>query len=467
MKKLLIATGCLCLLLASFGSQLMACDRSSLTLNSVTPSGGGNYDISLTFCTGAGVTGIYLGAEQNTGVWALEVFGAAVTGFPASLTSPANGNVYNGSVDPNTQWLRFNPAVPGSWWTCMTSHATCGDTATICVTFTITTAGLPGEIRLLGAEGANVAFSGCTGMPEMTVFPNPVCSTSTIAGNVNVVSTGCNSRTLDLTVTGGSPSYSYLWYSSPFPATQDISITNSGTYNGSAWDMSGCATSFAATATISPAVANAGADRQLYIGYGATCTTLTGTGSGGTAPYTYRWSNGSNTASINVCPTVTTSYTVTVTDAVGCSSTDAVVVNVTDVRCSANKVSVCHGGTTKCVPLPQVASHLAHGDVLGSCSGKFAGDEPAAALTTSFEVYPNPASQRAYFSVTLADAGQAAIDIFDLQGKLVSSVHSTWMTEGEEQTLEADISGFTPGLYIIRMATADGQTETRKLVVNN
>jgi hypothetical protein len=36
--------------------------------------------------------------------------------------------------------------------------------------------------------------------------------------------------------------------------------------------------------------------------------------------YTYKWSNGASTSTIEVCPKETTTYTLTVTDANGCSS---------------------------------------------------------------------------------------------------------------------------------------------------
>lgn len=57
----------------------------------------------------------------------------------------------------------------------------------------------------------------------------------------------------------------------------------------------------------------------VYPGYGtAECTDLTATVSGGTAPYSYLWSNGETTGTITVCPDESTDYTVTATDVNGC-----------------------------------------------------------------------------------------------------------------------------------------------------
>jgi Secretion system C-terminal sorting domain len=75
-------------------------------------------------------------------------------------------------------------------------------------------------------------------------------------------------------------------------------------------------------------VPNAGADQSIAKTVPLTCTTLTATQTGGTAPFTYLWSNGATTASINVCPNVTTNYSVNITDATGCVRTDVVTVTV-------------------------------------------------------------------------------------------------------------------------------------------
>jgi hypothetical protein len=121
--------------------------------------------------------------------------------------------------------------------------------------------------------------------------------------------------------------------------------------------------------------ADAGVDKNVIYGYGSNCTTLNGTASGGVAPYSYSWLPGGSTpdlASTKVCPMVTTTYTLTVIDANGCTRTDDVTVFVNDVRCGykMDKVSVCHKGTKICIAAEAVGAHLAHGDVLGECQIK-------------------------------------------------------------------------------------------------
>lgn len=122
-------------------------------------------------------------------------------------------------------------------------------------------------------------------------------------------------------------------------------------------------------------IANAGADHNVVYGYGSNCATLTGTATGGVAPYTFSWSPGTTTpgnATTEVRPTVTTTYTLTVTDSQGCIGTDDVTVYVNDVRCGnkLDKVKVCHKGKEICIAAEAVEAHLKHGDALGSCAAR-------------------------------------------------------------------------------------------------
>ena len=143
-------------------------------------------------------------------------------------------------------------------------------------------------------------------------------------------------------------------------------------------------------------------NQTIYIGYGPASKTIT-------PAYTvcgtqaYFWSTGATTANITVSPTVTTTYTVTVTDANGHSASDNVMVTVKDVRCGNNKVKVCHKEIrtgkkqTVCISTVDVPSHLAHGDALGDCNtaarpgNQQISDEENNPVKV-FAIYPNPAA---------------------------------------------------------------------------
>lgn len=119
-----------------------------------------------------------------------------------------------------------------------------------------------------------------------------------------------------------------------------------------------------------PLSVDAGDCQAVYLGYPPNqCTTLTALASGGTAPYSYNWSNGGTGSSILVCPGTTTVYTVTATDANGATATGHVTVTVVNIVCGNNRVNICHfaNNNTLCISPNAVPAHLAHGDYLGPC----------------------------------------------------------------------------------------------------
>lgn len=113
----------------------------------------------------------------------------------------------------------------------------------------------------------------------------------------------------------------------------------------------------------------------VYVGYEpASLLLLSSNTSGGMKPYRYSWSTGSTAPLTLVAPTVATNYTVVVTDANGCTDSAVKSIAVIDVRGGkgGDKVVLCHkqGNQNKTwvVDKKDVAGHLLHGDMLGSCA---------------------------------------------------------------------------------------------------
>src|SRR5690606_17262113 len=144
--------------------------------------------------------------------------------------------------------------------------------------------------------------------------------------------------------------------------------------------------------------------------------------------------SGATTQSIEVCPTVTTVYTVTVTDQYGCSSTDEVTVFVKDARCGnkMDKVVVCHNGKPICIAPQAVQAHLDHGDVLGDCSETSSGRPNQKTEVASVSVFPNPMVDRSQLRIVAKAQGDISIDILDMNGKVVRKLHNGIVNEGQE-----------------------------------
>ncbi|MBI5217900.1 MAG: gliding motility-associated C-terminal domain-containing protein [Bacteroidia bacterium] len=121
------------------------------------------------------------------------------------------------------------------------------------------------------------------------------------------------------------------------------------TYTLTVSDTAGCTSvSDAATVTVNPCTFNVTVNSATICSGG--CTNITATVSGGTAPLTYTWSTGglSGPGPHNVCPSSTTTYTVTVTDAGSATTTASgtVTVNPLPTVNAGNDVSICSGNST-------------------------------------------------------------------------------------------------------------------------
>jgi subtilisin-like proprotein convertase family protein len=120
---------------------------------------------------------------------------------------------------------------------------------------------------------------------------------------------------INLTPTGGTSPLTYSW--STGAATQDISNLAPGTYSVVVTDANACvgAAVYTVSAATPMAVTAAVADENC----GDMEGTIDITPQGGTGPYTFSWSNGATTEDVQNL--AQGSYTVTVTDAKGCTKT--------------------------------------------------------------------------------------------------------------------------------------------------
>ncbi|MBK8968991.1 MAG: T9SS type A sorting domain-containing protein [Lewinellaceae bacterium] len=119
--------------------------------------------------------------------------------------------------------------------------------------------------------------------------------------------------------TGGTTPYTYLW--SNGATTASITGVVAGTYTTTITDANGCTSTAAAIITEPAALVAATVVDSNAACAGAADGGATAFATGGTTPYTYLWSNAATTASIT--GVVAGTYTTTITDANGCTSTAA------------------------------------------------------------------------------------------------------------------------------------------------
>ncbi len=138
------------------------------------------------------------------------------------------------------------------------------------------------------------------------------------AFHLHATAASCTNGTVSVgTITGTSvPPYTYLW--SNGATSSSISNVSQGYYSLSVTDAQGCTASADTQVVQQPAI-------QVHtVVTPATCLlsngAITAFASGGVSPYTYLYSNGSNTQTQTNIPS--DSYSVTATDANGCTGVD-------------------------------------------------------------------------------------------------------------------------------------------------
>ena len=165
--------------------------------------------------------------------------------------------------------------------------------------------------------------NGCTSI--LTTVVNGPAAPLALSGIVNDVNCfGLNDGDIDLAVSGGTTTgYSYLWSNSAI--TEDITTLVAGNYTVVVTDGNGC------TETISFDVLQPGAALFIELSttdvlcFGDAIGTVSSKVSGGTAPYIYSWSNGEATTDIEQL--LAGPYTLTITDAQGCTAFSGVIIN--------------------------------------------------------------------------------------------------------------------------------------------
>ncbi len=212
--------------------------------------------------------------------------------------------------------------------TTVTTDVTCpgGSDGSAMVT---ATGGDPGYTYLWSNAQTIAAISNLvSGVYTVTVTDNAGCTQATTAvvgappalqlssGTTNISCFGGANGAIDLNASGGTPPYTYAW--SNGAATGDLSGISAGTYTVTLTDAHGCTALHSATLTQPPSLSASSKLTQISCpGETPTLGSLSLIVNGGTAPYTYLWSNGATTANLATVPLGT--YTVTLTDANGCT----------------------------------------------------------------------------------------------------------------------------------------------------
>ena len=208
---------------------------------------------------------------------------------------------------------------------------------------------------LPGNYAVTVVSSGGSGCPKsfnVAVGSSPAISST--ATPTNVSCNGGSNGSVALSVSGGTAPFNYAWTRTGggFTAnTKDLSGITAGTYNVLVTDVNGCTTSASATVTEPAAITLTPANTNVLC-YGNNTGAISLTVSGGTSPYTYQWADGPTTLNRTGLPAGT--YSITVTDATGCTKTQSYIItqpaSALDLSKSQTNVT-CYGATNGAINL--------------------------------------------------------------------------------------------------------------------
>ena len=210
---------------------------------------------------------------------------------------------------------------------------------------------LPGNIN--GKDASNLIagtytitatdYKGCTGSASAIVVQPPLLTVD-IINQINVSCYGGNNGSLSSSIAGGNPGYTYLWKPGG-ETTTSISNLTEGVDSLIIIDTKGCIAKDSVTIT-QPTLLE-----DSIFSVNETCDYLNNGSSeafptGGTAPYSYSWSNGSTLAQISSLPSQT--YSITITDFLGCNvNTTSIVTEPSLLGISTTQVNInCYGGST-------------------------------------------------------------------------------------------------------------------------
>src|SRR5205085_486837 len=162
---------------------------------------------------------------------------------------------------------------------------------------------------------------------------------------------GSSTGSVTVAGSGGTSPYTYSIDGTNFGASGTFSSLAAGSYTVTVKDANGCTTTQAVTITQPAAALNSSISSQTNVAcFGGSTGSVTVAGSGGTSPYSYAIDGTTFGASGTFSSLGAGSYTITVKDAHGCTTTQAVTItqpaSALGSSISSQTNVACFGGST-------------------------------------------------------------------------------------------------------------------------
>ncbi|WP_294236742.1 T9SS type A sorting domain-containing protein, partial [uncultured Chryseobacterium sp.] len=314
--------------------------------------------------------------------------------------------------------------------------------------------------------------NGCTATVNATVTQPTTLSAAVT--QTNVLCNGGSTGTATVTVTGGTAPYTYAWSPSGGTAATATGLS-AGTYTVTVTDANGCTLTRTVTITQSSAVSGTTVVTNVACN-GASNGAINLTPAGGTAPYTFNWGGGITTEDRTGLAAGT--YTVTITDANGCTGTvNATITQPAALVAATSQTNIaCNGGATGIAAVtvsggtaPYTYSWSPVGGTAATATGLSAGTytvtitdangctlsrnftitQPASAVTGTTVVTNVACNGASNGAINLTPAGGTAPYTFNWGGGITTE----------------DRTGLAAGTYTVTITDANGCTGTVNVTV--
>ncbi|MEL1255957.1 T9SS type A sorting domain-containing protein [Flavobacterium sp. DGU38] len=315
----------------------------------------------------------------------------------------------------------------------------------------------------------------CTITRNFTITQPPVLN-ATAAAQTNIACNGGATGSATVAVTGGTPGYTYLWAPTGGTAATASGLV-AGTYTVTVTDANACTDTQSFTITQPSALTATSSQTNLSCNGGANGVASV-TVSGGQPGYTYSWSPSGGTAAMATGLTAG-NYTVTITDANGCTITRNFTITQPapfTIGTSQTNVS-CNGGangsagvTVSGATGPYTYSWAPSGGTNATATGLVAGnytvtitDANACTITRNFTItQPSVLNATASAQTNIGcNGGATGSATVAVTGGTPGYTYSWAPTGGTAATA----SGLVAGTYTVTITDANGCTDTQSFTI--
>ncbi|HXB14086.1 MAG TPA: T9SS type A sorting domain-containing protein, partial [Bacteroidia bacterium] len=322
-------------------------------------------------------------------------------------------------------------------------------------------------------------FCGSTVTASVNIT-QPISLSVSVSITSNVSCNRGNNGSAISSISGGTTPYTYTW--SNGPNSPDISSLSAGTYSLDVTDNNGC-TGSASVIITQPSALNVSANNVLNVSCnGGNNGSASSSVSGGTAPYTYSWSNSQNSPDISSLSAGT--YTLNISDNNGCTGSASVIITQPTAMsitadstndnggCNGSAWAILNGGTlpytylwtgggttdtiqNQCAGNYCITITDASGCIDSACVtiNIYTGTENVVSNPAGVVIYPNP--NNGQFIIQLSNSNKLSassqLEIYNMIGEEIYSQFNI-----HNSAFNIDLTSRANGIYLYRVLSETG-----------